>query len=66
MPHLPHHLERHFIRGVFDGDGTISVNKKGLWASHITCASKPFLEDFHQILETEDIEVRISSYKKND
>jgi hypothetical protein len=28
---LPAHLHRHFIRGVFDGDGCISQSKQGYW-----------------------------------
>lgn len=27
-PNIPHHLIRHFIRGYFDGDGTVYINSK--------------------------------------
>ena len=44
FPTLDSNLERHFIRGFFDGDGCITRSiKNGIWDSaSISCASKEF------------------------
>jgi intein/homing endonuclease len=59
FPELPNELIRHFIRGYFDGDGSICErkHKKGPsdLACSFTCGSLPFLEKLRQILFENDI-----------
>ena len=63
FPFLNFSLERHFIRGYFDGDGCVStheyisyINKKGhkninnINMIHFTSGSLPFLENIQKIL----------------
>lgn len=51
-PKIPNHLDRHFIRGVFDGDGTIGImNKKyGNKKATIYSASKLFAKSIAAVL----------------
>jgi hypothetical protein len=52
LPQVPQPLLHHFVRGYFDGDGSISVNRteKGeLWKASIVALSRTLLE---QIAET--------------
>lgn len=45
-PNIPQNLDRHFIRGFFDGDGSIYLrkNRPNGFRANLTCASKEFLE----------------------
>lgn len=48
IPSIPDYLMRHFIRGVFDGDGSVSYKKKA--QSSICCSNLRFLEDLQHII----------------
>jgi len=50
---VPKHLVRHFIRGYFDGDGCISVNKEKHTYSINFVGTKEFLLKIQQILNKE-------------
>lgn len=69
FPHLPDYLNRHFIRGVFDGDGTIGImNKKyGYKKWSIYSASQDFCKSITNILTKENIDVVLYErrYKDN-
>ena len=61
IPDIPHELIRHFIRGYFDGDGTVSIKKKNsLFVSII--GNLQFLEQVSEYLKESDIESRIYKY----
>ncbi|KKM45774.1 hypothetical protein LCGC14_1560350, partial [marine sediment metagenome] len=46
--------QKHFIRGYFDGDGSIYVNKiKGRGSSIKITSNKEFIDEVKKILETE-------------
>jgi hypothetical protein len=63
---LPRCLDRHFIRGVFDGDGCIRRTKKGCWRWNIT-GNPPLLAAIQNVL-VEDCGVKrnkLSSVDKN-
>jgi len=54
-PNIPSALDRHFIRGVFDGDGCIGLNKnkrvqKSYWKWHIYSGSPAFIDRLHKKL----------------
>lgn len=44
FPIIPKHLERHFIRGYFDGDGCITIKKTGYNVISFCSYSRVFLE----------------------
>ena len=54
FPSLPNHLIRHFIRGYFDGDGSICERKhkkrQSDLACSFTCGNVVFLESLREIL----------------
>lgn len=56
-PNIPKELENHFMRGVFDGDGCISIrkpgkrDKAGRGQVNICSGSKDFIEEYVNILE---------------
>lgn len=58
VPKLNRKLYPHFIRGYFDGDGTIGINKKGKWGFGIY-GNQGFLKDLLLILPKE---LRIQMY----
>jgi intein/homing endonuclease len=58
---LPKNLERHFIRGYFDGDGSIFVSKQGYWGITICSASKSFIRSIQTKLKEKFIESSISN-----
>jgi len=50
-------LIRHFIRGFFDGDGSIYCDKsKDLLRAKFTCGSKEFLESLSMVLNKEGVD----------
>lgn len=67
LPELQGPFISHFIRGVFDGDGSISIPKKrpNLRRVEICCASKLFLTHIKQVLEQNNISCPILRKKNN-
>jgi len=58
IPQMKDSLIRHFIRGYFDGDGTIFVcnnNNVKFFKSNICCVTTSILEEFQQQLQANDI-----------
>lgn len=53
---IPNHLIRHFIRGVFDGDGCITIKRTGFSVTSICSNSINFLEDIKKYLNYNNIE----------
>lgn len=49
--HIPKHLENHFIRGIFDGDGTINVDKFGKHRSGFVGTDKKLFDYIQNKLE---------------
>ena len=43
FPNIPQHLQRHFIRGVFDGDGSIYWNNRDKCLGVHICGNKDLL-----------------------
>ena len=70
FPELPHHLIRHFIRGYFDGDGSICErkHKKGLsdLACSFTCGNQLFLEKLRTILFQNNIKSYLVKDKRGE
>lgn len=65
IPDIPTDMMHHFVRGFFDGDGSVYYNKvKSYTYKHcqITTASKKFTEQLNDVLR----EVGIDSYKGRD
>lgn len=61
-PTLPKHLHRHFIRGFFDGDGSIYLRKdrKNGINFELSCASRDFITEVAKIIQNETgVEVRV-------
>lgn len=71
-PPIPSNFFRHFIRGVFDGDGCISCIKegknggRGSWMIHFTTASALFASALLNWLQAEDITCRLEKYKNKE
>jgi intein/homing endonuclease len=65
MPSLHKDLVRHFIRGYFDGDGCLHINKSGLKSKHSIelLSNEDFCEDMKLILNTLGIESNIENNK---
>ena len=55
---------QHFIRGYFDGDGSISVSSKNKWSISIA-SNKEFSEALFVYLHTNDIKSTITKHYKN-
>lgn len=53
FPEVPREYLADFIRGYFDGDGSVMRIKGGRINSAFTCGSKKFLDVLHQILREE-------------
>ena len=53
-PNIPEELDRHFIRGFFDGDGSIYLrkNRPNGFRINLTCASKEFLDEISKKIIT--------------
>lgn len=63
IPKMNPSLVRHFIRGYFDGDGTIFVCKSGknhIFKSNICCVTVNILEEFKAILQKNNIDCSIN------
>lgn len=59
IPKIPKFLYSHFIRGYFDGDGTIFMDRK--WVKTNICSiCEPFLQEIQNILTENHIESRIN------
>lgn len=52
FPEIPAPLHRHFIRGVFDGDGCVRRTTKGCWRWNIT-GNPPLLYSIQSVLVSE-------------
>ena len=65
-PTLPRHLHRHFIRGFFDGDGSIYLRKdrKNGINFELSCASRDFIVEIAKIIHNE-IGVEVQVYAKS-
>lgn len=50
MPDIPKHLVRHFIRGIFDGDGCITLSKDLKRAAVDIAGTKELLEQIQAVL----------------
>lgn len=59
MPNIPDNLMRHFIRGYFDGDGTIFMDRK-YYKTNICSICESFLQEMKAYLEKNHIECRIN------
>lgn len=64
IPNIPKNLMRHFIRGYFDGDGTIFMDRK-YYKSNICSICKNFLKELQDILTENNIESRINVEKRS-
>lgn len=64
IPNIPKNLIRHFIRGYFDGDGTIFMDRK-YYKSNICSICKNFLKELQDILTENNIESRINVEKRS-
>lgn len=67
IPEMDKSLYRHFIRGYFDGDGTIFKTKKGNYyylKSNICSPTKTILEDIQNILVLNNIDSSINKEKR--
>lgn len=64
-PELPNHLHKHFIRGFFDGDGSIYLRKdrKNGINFELCCASMEFIKEIAKIVKNK-IGVELSIYTK--
>lgn len=54
MPNIPDHLFRHFSRGLFDGDGSLSITKSTDKPNYYSCnlnIQKGMTEDFMSVTE---------------
>ena len=63
LPFINPELIRHFIRGYFDGDGTVYIDRKWL-RTNICSVSLSFLEEIKVILENTGIQCRINTEKR--
>lgn len=59
IPDIPKELIRHFIRGYFDGDGTIFMDRK-YYKSNICSICEGFLKEIQEVLTKNYIESRIN------
>ena len=64
IPVMDKSLIRHFIRGYFDGDGTVFYDRQYL-KSNICSINNEFLEKFKDILDENSIENRINIEKRS-
>lgn len=68
MPNIPENLQRHFIRGYFDGDGSIYMCKKDIKTpylkGYICSPTKTILENIQSVLLSNDIDCKINFEKR--
>ena len=67
FPHnnLPNKLYRHYLRGLFDADGCISISKKRRQCNiNVVSASKSLSDSLHKILLDNNIQNTLSIQKK--
>lgn len=64
FPEIPQYLIRHFIRGFFDGDGTITLanSRRISFAVSFTSGCKEFLEELSYII-LKDLSISTTIYK---
>lgn len=62
-PCVPHNLLQHFIRGYFDGDGSVGVSTENQIAISIL-GTEEFVSKLQEIIEIEDIKSSICCAKK--
>ena len=66
LPNLPEHLMNHFLRGLYDGDGCISIDNVETRSRVILTGFKDFIEQIKLYLETGlEISPTIYILKKN-
>ena len=67
FPKIPKQLHPHFIRGYFDGDGSVFMGKsgynKGKWGFSIASGSEDFLLTLKNLMDHESITTSIGSGK---
>lgn len=70
FPDLPNHLIRHFVRGYFDGDGSICERKHKKMTSDLscsfTCGNVAFLESLRAILFQNNIKSYLVKDKRGE
>lgn len=57
IPNISDDLKRHFLRGYFDGNGSISNRSKGNCYIKFTTASKTFVDDLFNLLADNNISI---------
>lgn len=58
VPLIPRSLMWHFLRGIFDGDGSFYIDDRGKWkylCASFCCGSQKFLQDIKEWLENHNI-----------
>lgn len=63
FPNIKNNLQRHFIRGFFDGDGCLYIDKKGRKHWSIFSGSEQILREIKKILEDNNIRCNLHSKK---
>ena len=72
---LPKHLRSHFIRGLYDGDGSYSIStseqnhkdkiyKYNVFEISFVCFSEVFINELANVLSSEDIKVRVEKTRE--
>lgn len=62
IPNISQELLRHFVRGFFDGDGSISITKRNRSSIYICSINKEFLENLDKLLIQDNIKIETSIY----
>ncbi len=64
-PTIPSHLIHHFVRGAFDGDGSISITKRGQLVFNIA-GYEPFIMEIAKTIEANvDIKAKVNFIQLN-
>ena len=71
IPNIPQEFYKDFIRGYFDGDGSINISNNGKYGCYMCCSSISFLKDVQNILgfgiiSKSNNPFRINFYSKKD
>lgn len=61
--HIP--LNNHILRGIFDGDGSVFLNNYNNKIVNIVSASKGFIDQIHDFLEDNKIEISSVKFHNN-